>query len=252
MSYITVKDVKTYYQKSGEGAQAVVLLHGWGQNTQMMDPIQNHLSDRYTVYNMDLPGMGQSEEPKYAWTIYDYEEFLEEFLKEMKVENPIIICHSFGCRMALIYASRNPLRKLVITGGAGIREKHSADYYVRVYSYKAAKKVLNLLHLEKTKQKLMQNAGSSDYRSTSGVMREIFVKVVNEDLSSLLPKVKCETLLVWGDQDEMTPLYMGKQMEREMPNAGLAVFESDDHFAYFHQMTRFLKVIDIFLEADAK
>ena len=249
MSYITVKDVKTYYQKTGDGKDAVILLHGWGQNTQMMDPIQEHLSDRYTVYNMDLPGHGQSEEPKYGWSIYDYEEFLELFLKEMQVENPILICHSFGCRIALIYASRHPVKKMVITGGAGIKEKHGADYYARVYSYKAAKKVLTLLHLEKTKQKLMQNAGSSDYRNTSGVMREIFVKVVNEDLSSLLPQVKCETLLVWGDKDEMTPLYMGKMMEEKMPNAGLAVFEGDDHFAYWHQMTRFLAVIDIFLGA---
>ena len=242
-----IKGVRVSYHQSGDKDRSVVLLHGWGQNMEMMQPIEDHLSDRYTVYNIDLPGFGARNEPPQSWSIYDYELFLEDFCAQMAIENPILICHSFGCRMALIYASKNPVDRMVITGGAGIRDKRGLDYYARVYSYKAAKKVLSVLHMDKTKEALMHNAGSSDYKNTSGVMRETFVKVVNEDLSPYLPQVKCETLLVWGDKDEMTPLWMGKKMEKEMPDAGLAVFENDDHFAYWHQMNRFLAVIDIFL-----
>ncbi len=248
MAKICCKGIEINYSKSGEKGQPVILLHGWGQRIVMMEPIEKHLSDRFQVYNIDLPGFGDSEEPKESWSIYDYEDFLEEFLTYFGIENPILIAHSFGARMSIIYASKHPVFQMVITGGAGIRDKRGLDYYLKVYSYKAAKKALDFFGLKKAKEKLMKNAGSSDYQNTNGFMRETFVKVVNEDLSHLLPKVTCETLLVWGDKDEMTPLWMGKKMEEKMGNAGLAIFEGQDHFAYWNQMNRFLKVLDVFLK----
>jgi pimeloyl-ACP methyl ester carboxylesterase len=57
-------------------------------------------------------------------------------------------------------------------------------------------------------------------------------------------------LLVWGDQDEATPLWMGKMMEEKMPNAGLAIFEGDDHYAYWHQWDRFNRCLEFFLKEE--
>lgn len=81
-------------------------------------------------------------------------------------------------------------------------------------------------------------------------MRETLVKVVNDDISDLLPKMDMPVLLVWGDQDEATPLWMGKMMEEKMPNAGLAIFEGDDHYAYWHQWDRFNRCLDVFLKEE--
>ena len=81
-------------------------------------------------------------------------------------------------------------------------------------------------------------------------MRPTFVKVVNDDVSPILNKVVCPVLQVWGEYDTAVPLEMGRQMEREMPDAGLAIFEGDDHFAYWHQPERFNRVLDIFLKED--
>ena len=99
-------------------------------------------------------------------------------------------------------------------------------------------------------EKLKNHFGSEDYRNAQGVMRETLVKVVNEDLTDLLPRIQIPVLLVWGEKDEATPLWMGKQMEEMMPAAGLAIFEGDDHFAYFHQSDRFNRCLDIFLKED--
>ena len=81
-------------------------------------------------------------------------------------------------------------------------------------------------------------------------MRATFVKVVNDDVTPILKDVKCPTLLVWGDQDTAAPLYMGKMMEKMMPDAGLAIFEGQDHFAYWNEYERFNRVLDAFLEGD--
>ena len=96
----------------------------------------------------------------------------------------------------------------------------------------------------------MKNAGSEDYRNADGVMRATFVKVVNEDLKDLLPDIQTETLLVFGENDDATPVEKGKMMEKLMPDAALVIFENDDHYAYFHQAQRFCLVLDAFLRSD--
>ena len=68
------------------------------------------------------------------------------------------------------------------------------------------------------------------------------------DITPYLKDIKPETLLVFGDKDDSTPLYMGKIMEEKMPDAALVVFEGDDHFAYFHQGDRFNLVLEAFLK----
>ncbi|MDQ4065918.1 MAG: alpha/beta fold hydrolase, partial [Actinomycetota bacterium] len=89
---------------------------------------------------------------------------------------------------------------------------------------------------------------STDYRD-AGPMRPILVKVVNEDLTRMLPSVKAPTLLVWGSNDDAVPLAHARKMEALIPDAGLVVFEGAGHFAYLDQSDRFCKVARHFLGA---
>lgn len=250
MSFLNVQDLNIYYEKKGKKGKAVLLLHGWGQNSSMMAYIAEELKKHFIVYNLDLPGFGQSAEPKETWGIEEYTLFLKEFADKKKIANPIIIGHSFGCRIALNYAYKYPVYKMVLTGAAGIRPKRDISYYFKVYSYKLMKKILNIKGLEKIKEKYMKKVGSTDYKNTSGVMRSTFVKVVNEDLRPILKDISTPTLLVWGEKDEAVPLEMGKIMEKEMKDATLVVFEGDDHFAYYKQWQRFNRVLDAYLKED--
>ncbi len=247
---VEINSVKVNYTKSGEKNRCVILMHGWGQNIEMMAPIAEHLKADFTVYNLDLPGFGKSSSPKSVWGVPEYSEMLKKFIEINKIENPIIIAHSFGVRVALFYAAKNPVYKMVLTGGAGILPRRKLKYYLKTYTYKLGKMVLSLPGLHKFKEKFQNRSGSADYQALDGVMRAGFVRIVNLDLSPILKDVVAETLLVWGENDDATPLWMGKKMEREMPNAGLAIFENDGHYAYWNQMPRFLSVIDIFLKED--
>ena len=250
MSTVKINGLNIHYEKYGTKGKPVVLLHGWGQNTEMMAFIGEHLKNRFVVYNIDFPGFGQSDEQKEVWGADDYTEFLHDFCTNKKIKNPIIIAHSFGCRVAVRYAYKYGAYKMCLTGAAGLIGKRPVEYYIKVYSYKFAKKVLALLKLDDLKKKLEKNAGSQDYKNTSGVMRDTFIKVVNEDTKDILPEVECETLLVFGEKDEATPLALGKKMEELMPNAALVVFENDDHFAYINEAQRFNLVLDAFLNGD--
>lgn len=248
MSFIAVKDIKCHYEKKGTKGKNVVLLHGWGQNTKMMDYIATFLSKHFKVYNLDFPGFGESEEPKQSWGNEDYVEFLKEFTDKLKIKNPILIGHSFGSRVALYYAYKYPVYKMILTGAAGVRAKRTIEWYFKVYTYKLGK--LLLKPFKNLSNKLRNKAGSEDYKNASEVMKGTLVKCVNFDITPYLKDIVPETLLVFGGNDSATPLYMGKIMEKEMPNATLVVFEGDDHFAYFNQGDRFNRVLDAFLRGD--
>ncbi len=248
-----INGINTAYIEAGNGND-VILLHGWGQNKEMMQMIFDHLKDRFHVYALDFPGFGESDEPPVAWCVEDYELFLEDFIHENGIQKPILIGHSFGCRVAIRYAAKNQdnVKKMCLTGAAGIRPKHGLDWQIRTKAYKAGKWFLKVTGQNEKLEQMQKNAGSEDYRNAKGIMKPTFVKVVNDDVSPILKDVKCSVLLVWGENDTAAPLWMGKQMEKEMADAGLAVFEGDDHWAYWHQAARFNAVLDIFLKGDEK
>ena len=247
---ITINDIKINYKKYGNKSKVVLLLHGWGQNIEMMDFIGEFLKKHFTVYNFDLPGFGESEEPKEVWGVEDYADMLKQFCVIKKIDNPIIIGHSFGCRIAIRYAYKYGAYKMILTGAAGVRDKRTLSWYIKVYSYKLGKKLMNMGLFKNKLKKLQESAGSEDYKNTSGIMRQTFVKVVNDDVMPILKDVKAETLLVFGENDEATPVSKGKLMEKLMPNAALVIFENDDHYAYFHQAQRFNMVLEAFLKED--
>ena len=168
-----------------------------------------------------------------------------------QIKEPILIGHSFGCRVAIRYAAvHHDVRRMCLTGAAGIRPKRDLGWHLRTGTYKAGKWLLKATGNEKKLAELQSRSGSEDYRNASGVMRESFVKVVNDDVTPILKEISCPVLLVWGDMDEAVPLWMGQLMEKEIPDAGLAVFAGDDHFAYWHQSDRFNRVLDVFLKED--
>lgn len=250
MSQILLNGVDTYYIQEGQGKDVICLL-GWGQDSRMFEPTLKHLSDRFRVSILDIPGFGKSGLMDVAWSVDDYVLWLKDFISHHKIENPIFIAHSFGARVAIKYASQYEVCKMVLTGAAGLKPKHGLDYYAKVYSFKAAKQIFKLPVLNQYKDDVLKHFGSSDYKSIGGVLKQSFVKIVNEDLEPYLSSITASTLLIWGEKDDATPLWMAKVMEKEMKDAGLVVFENEGHYAYWNQINRFHKIIDNFLKEDA-
>ena len=93
----------------------------------------------------------------------------------------------------------------------------------------------------------MQKYGSKDYAALDPEMRKTFVKVISLDLTDRLKDVKQPTLLVFGDQDTETPLWMAKVMEENIPDAGLVTLAGGTHFAYLEQAGRFCAIARHFL-----
>lgn len=247
---IEIKGVTFSYSVEGKG-KAVVLMHGWGCNRTTLSSIENLLKNDYLVYNVDFPGFGNSSEPNEVWGVEDYTQLIEALIKEEQIENPILLGHSFGGRVGLLYASRNVTDKLILVDAAGVKPTRTLKYYYKVYSYKLLKQlILSFYGKEKGEiklNKLRSKKGSSDYKNASNKMRAIMSKVVNEDLKHIMPQIKCETLLIWGENDTATPLKDAKIMERLIPNAGLVSFPGVGHYSFLENAIQFQAVLKSFL-----
>ncbi len=225
---------RIFYECSGSGP-AVMLLHGWGCNHTFWAPIAQVLSRSYTVYNFDLPGFGQSDEPMAVWGVNEYVEMLEAFVAEHCPGPVSLVGHSFGGRMSILYASRNPVTRIALVDAAGVRPKRTLGYYRRVYTYKFKRwLVLNIFHRSDLFEQWRAHQGSADYKAASVRMKPIFSKVVNQDLKEFLPAIQAPVLLFWGEKDTATPLADAKIMEKMIPSeTRLVVIPGAGHFAAF-------------------
>ncbi len=238
------------------GAEPVVLLHGWGASVQTMQPIYDYLAPRYRVYALDFPGCGGSDQPPVAWGVADYVQFVLDWLDALQLSRVTFIGHSHGGRVSLALAARHPerVKRLILVDSAGIRAPRDFRYYRRVYFYKAARRVIALPGIRRwqtpLRKRLMQLLGSEDYGSvTPGVMQGTFIKLVNEDLRPILKSIKASTLLIWGENDQDTPVSDGKLMEQTIPDAGLVILKGAGHFSYLDCFPQFCAVISSFLSS---
>jgi pimeloyl-ACP methyl ester carboxylesterase len=246
---LIIEGIRLHYHEVGAGTP-VLLLHGWGSSLDSFKHLEKHLAPNFRVLLLDLPGFGGSEPPPTAWSLTDYVELVKAFMSKLDLVNPAVVGHSFGGRIAICLGAQGLLSKLILASSAGVRPRRKPQYYIKVYSYKAAKHLLNLAPQKLRSallEKLQQRFGSSDYRNASPILRKTLVNVVNEDLSRLLPDIKVPTLLLWGENDADTPLYQAKIMEKKIPDAGLVVLKDAGHYSFLDKPRDFNLIADHFL-----
>lgn len=240
-----IKDIDINYIDYGEGKDTVVLLHGWGQNIEMMKPIGDRLKNNFKVIIIDLPGFGLSEEPKEIWSVYDYADAIKELLTSLKVSNPIMIGHSFGGKISLVYASKYKVKKVVTFGSPFKKEILKLSLKTKVL--KTLKKVPGINKLEDFAKK---HIGSVDYKNASKRMREILVDTVNLSIEDEVSKIKCPTLLIWGTNDQAVSIDDAKELEKLIPDCGLVEYEGCTHYAYLERLDQTINILNNFLRGE--
>ncbi len=249
-----INGITTNYITAGQG-EPVLLLHGWGSSIVPYSRLIGQLSQKYFVIALDMPGFGQTQEPKTPYDVDDYVTFVLEFLKQFDIRRLSVVGHSFGGRVIIKMVNRQlpfAIDKLVLIDSAGIKPQGTKKKNLKQRCYKigkwfATRKPIARLFPEFL-EALRVKFGSADYAAASPMMRQCLVKVVNEDLSHLLPGIQAPTLLVWGENDTATPLSDAKQMEAAIPGAGLAVIKNAGHFSFVEQPVIFERIMGSFFE----
>ena len=249
--------VNMHYELTGTGEKRVVLLHGWGCSTELMKPVADFLARDMTVLSVDFPAHGKSGQPPEPWGVPEFAACLKQLLTRLDFLPCSVIAHSFGGRVTIELASADEklFDRIILTGAAGIRKQADEKASQRTTAYKKLKTMVEFARKcrifgtlpDKWQEALIQKYGSKDYAALSPEMRKTFVRVVNYDQTEKLAAVRNSTLLVWGDKDTETPLWMGQQMEKSIPDSALVVLDGGTHFAYLEQGARFNVIAHSFL-----
>lgn len=252
--YLAVDGLTVRYLSGGNGPQ-VLLLHGWGGRIESVAPVFDELVPSYNVYALDLPGFGESSLPPAPWGGVEYARLILTIMDCLGLNRPHVIAHSFGGQVAIALAAAHPTRvgKLVLVGSAGVRVRPRLAVRVKRIIARAARWLgthggwLG----QRLQASLYRRIQSSDY-ANAGPLRATLVKVLNEDLTDLLPKISAPTLLVWGEQDTDVPLASAQVMARRLPHARLVVLQHAGHFAYLDQFTQFRLAVGRFLRGEGE
>ncbi len=246
-----VRYVRRRAAEAAPGDLPIVVLHGWGAHIESVAPILAALEGASELIALDLPGFGESDPPEQAWDVDSYARFMIYFLDELGVERAHLVGHSHGGRVSIALAADEPERvgRLLLVDSAGLRPKRGWRYRRRVAVAKVGRLVARIGGApgRRLQERMRARVASRDYLEASEAMRGTFRAVIAADLSDRLPRIGAPTLLVWGDQDDDTPLWMGHRMEELIPDAGLVVLEGAGHYSYADAPGQFRAVARRFL-----
>lgn len=249
-----IDGININYISVGTG-EDVVLLHGWGSNIDLFSGITELLKKKYRVTALDMPGFGKSGEPETPWSVGDYTAFVTRFLQALGIKKAAFLGHSFGGRVIIkMFENGAPpieIPKIILADSAGVLPKKTLKQKIKIKTFKLGKKVLSLPPVKAVfpdaLDSLRSKSGSADYNAASPVMRQTLVKVVNEDLTPIFPRVTPPTLLIWGANDTATPVSDAYLMEKLMPDAGKVIFENCGHYSFIDKQYEFGRVLASFM-----
>ncbi len=249
-----IDDLKINYIKQGTG-KTVLILPGWGtvQNTYIT--LISSISTYANVMYLDMPGFGESEEPKESWNIDNYISFIKKFIESQNIKELDLIGHSNGGRIIIKLMGQESLNfkvnKIILIGSAGIVHKKSLKIKLKIRTFKFCKKFAELGLVKKVfpnlLDKVKKHFGSDDYKNASPILRSTMVKLINEDVREFLPKINVPTLLIWGENDTATPIEDAELMEKMIPDAGLIRVKGCSHYVFLENPSYVNIIIKNFL-----
>ncbi len=231
---IIVKNVSTNYKIFGQGQKTLLVLHGWPSKSDTWQSVAETLAlEGNQIIVPDLPGFGKSQEPKTAWSLDDYVQWLQEFCHAVPQlsGNFYLVGHSFGGALAAKYTIQysQQVEKLFLVSAACVREKTTTKktfglvatvgkWFSWLPYYALMRKAFYKFIIRK-----------SDYAYVSGLMKETYLKVISDDLSQKLFFIKVPTVIIWGDKDEYTPLNQAKLINQKIEGSKLVVILGAGH-----------------------
>ncbi len=204
----------------------ILLLHGYGSKKESFYYQINFLKNYFRVTAVDFPCFGASEPCEEAWGVKEYADWLLKFMDQAGLECPCVLAHSFGARVALkLFSAENErVKKLIITGGAGLVKPRTPQYMRQITRYRRIKKLFPRF--------AEKHFGSAEYKALSPLMKQSFKKIVNEDLKANAALISAPTLLIYGKDDTVTPpTEEGATFNSLIPKSKLDVMEGG-HFCF--------------------
>lgn len=215
---LDVSGKKIYFERHGTGPP-LLFVHGWGGTSMSLIPLAK-LFTGYETIVLDLPGFGKSDLPDPTWGVEEYANLVNQFCLQLGLKNITYFGHSFGGSLGVYLASIQPelIAKLILCNSAFKRTSPSQSRFPLM-------KRLPLSMKRFLYRVFFPNSDSMKYSQ----LETNFRKIITQDLSHFLPKIKIPTLILWGSADKDTPVPMATELHQKIEGSTLKMFEGVTH-----------------------
>ncbi|MBD3363545.1 alpha/beta fold hydrolase [Candidatus Dojkabacteria bacterium] len=209
----------------------IVILHGWGGSIKSLKKLGEKLKNKVSnpIYILDLPGFGLSPLPQKLMTTEDYKNSVKHFMQEKKLQNTILIGHSFGGKISLSFATSKEknISKMILINSSGIKPKNNLKK-------KFAQIIKTIIPKTLQKNNLLKKffyyyvLRERDYLK-AGELKQSLSQIVNEHFDNELANTEIPVLIIWGVKDQYVPLWMGEKLQNFIPNSTFITVDEGGH-----------------------
>lgn len=212
-------------------------MHGWGGGYESFLGAVKAMEKRYVCVNVSF----FNESEKTPLKLDDYAIFVIEIIEKLKtefcIEKIVLVGHSFGGRVAIRLGAQNMADCIILVDSAGLKPRRKLKYYYRRFKARMVKLF-----------KLRIAVGSEDYKLLPPIRKKTFNNIVSTYQDEECKFIKVPCLIIWGQKDKDTPMYMAKKLNRSINDSGLIVLKGAGHYSYIDQFEIFISVLDNFVK----
>jgi 2-hydroxy-6-oxonona-2,4-dienedioate hydrolase len=249
MQYSIKEQGKFKFIEEGEG-ETLVLLHGlFGALSNFKDLIE-HFRHHYKVV---VPMLPLFDLDILHTTVGGLAKYVHRFIEAKELNDLHLLGNSLGGHVALVHVLKHPekIKSLILTGSSGLFENGMGDTYPRRGDYEYIRKKTEVTFYDpKTATKELVDEVFEITRNRLKVIKIIALakSAIRHNLGEELNNIKQPTLLIWGNNDTITPPFVAREFHKLIPNSELYFIDKCGHAPMMEQPEEFNVILDKFLK----
>jgi 2-hydroxy-6-oxonona-2,4-dienedioate hydrolase len=239
---------KFKFVEEGEG-ETLLLLHGlFGALSNFRDLIENFKHS----YKVVVPMLPLFELDIFHTTVGGLERHVQRFIEAMGYQQVHLMGNSLGGHVALVHVLKHPenVKSLILTGSSGLFENGMGDTYPKRGDYEYIRKKTEMTFYDPataTKELVDEVFEITNNRLKVIKIISLAKSAIRHNLGEELSKIKQPTLLIWGNNDIITPPFVGEEFHKLIPNSELHFIDKCGHAPMMEVPDEFNKLLETFL-----
>lgn len=246
-TYIQIRDINLYFEYLMTDKPPILLIHGFASSTYTFRRMIPLMQKQFSIIAVDLPGFGRSEKPaSFIYSLQNYAELMLDCLRYFGISSAYIAAHSMGGQIALNMARIAPekINKLILLCSSGYLQRAKkllicssylpffekfVQYYVRRKEVREHLKNVffnhNLIDDELIHEFARPLTEKGFYKALIRLLRHREGDLTPHQLK----KIQVPVLLIWGEEDRVVPVYIGRRLVKDLPQAQLITYKKAGH-----------------------
>lgn len=250
MNINIIEEGKFKYIETSPGKENVMLLHGLFGALSNFEDLINEFSEEYNVI---VPLLPLYDLPVFNTSISGLLEYVEEFVKYKQYDKVHVLGNSLGGHIAILYTLKNQdkVASMILTGSSGLFEDAMGSTFPKRGNYEfIKKKTESTFYDPKIATKELVDEVFDIVNDRNKVIRVLATakSAIRHNVGERLQEIMVPCLLIWGNNDTITPPFVGEKFHELLRNSELYFIDECGHAPMMEKPAEFNKILKDYLK----